>query len=274
MSSRNNNKRPARGRGRRRGGISLSLSDNSINNQVSTLRFRSIPFYVDQASSGTGGLTTANSQASVTATNSVNLDPFTIGGRFYLTASDFLEYRILKMRIRYCPSTSSSGVVSDPDGPETTETYAVRSFCWGIVEDPNATGLAFLTGVEAGLKLGRTSSPSSITMSDRQLRMWRYNSTVSTYASPPSGIDFRLVSPGCLKFFFSSTSTTASQRYGFILIDTVVQFRSPVANLVPVGRPVPLIREQREEVKSEEEKLDLNQSFYLLPKNKIQKQNK
>jgi hypothetical protein len=274
MSSRNNNKRPARGLNRRRRGI--SLSDNSINTHVSTLRFRSIPFYVDQASSGTGGLTTANSQASVTASNSVNLDPFTIGGRFYLTASDFLEYRIMKLRARYFPSVSDSGVVSDPDGPETTETYAQRSFCWGIVEDPNATGLAFLTGVEAGLKLGRTNKPSTITMADRQLRTWRYNSTVSTYASPPSGIDFRLVSPGCLKFFFSSTSTTAAQRYGFIILDTVVQFRSPVANLVPVGRPIALIRENqsREEVKSEEEKLDLNQSFYLLPKNKIQKQNK
>jgi hypothetical protein len=225
-----------------------SLSDKSLVNHVSVVRIRSIPFYVEQAASGTGGITTANSQVSLAGNTTVPLDPFAFGGRFYLMASDFQQYMITKIRFRYQPMVSGSGVVATVAGATTTPSYAERGFAWGCLMDPAIGSLNFLTGIEAGLKVARTSAPSTLVYSGGTLRQWRYcSSTITLPSTTP--IDLRLVSPLTLRLYFADTSTTAIQRYGFIMCDMVVAFRGCVANVVPIGIDRSLLKYQNHEEK-------------------------
>jgi len=222
--------------GKRRG-FSGSLSDNSLDKFVTTMRFRGIPFYVDQASSGTGGFTSANSGLTLTASNTVNIDPFNLGARISNVAADFQEYMIQKIRFKFCPANASSGADETVAGATTTPGYSMRTFAWGVLTDPGL-GTSFLNGVEAGFKIGRTTSPSTIMVNTPHLHQWRFISTVAAGAAPPTTIDYRMVAPVKLGFYFSDTSTTTTARYGFIQYDAIVKFRAPANNAVPIGSSI------------------------------------
>jgi hypothetical protein len=235
-------RRKKNGRGGKGAGRTGNLSDDSLLSYVTRIRVRGIPFYVDQATSGNGGITSAGSAASLTAATTAIIDPFMLGSRLYTLAADFQEYKIEEIRFRYIPFVSQSGVTNNPAGPVAggTATVAERVFAWGFHTDPAITASSFLLAVEAGYKIIRTCQPASLFISNQHLKQWRFVSTTTTAASPPSSIDERMVAPLQMSILWSDTSTTATQRYGCIMYDAVVAFRTPIANAVPIGVPRPI----------------------------------
>jgi len=172
-----------------------------------------------------------------------------MGARFYTVAAQFQEYLIESIRFKYCPANSSSGADETVAGATTTPGYSLRTFAWGVITDPAVTS-SFLNGVEAGLKIARTTSPSTLYVNTPHLHKWRFTSTTTTGASPPSSIDYRMIAPLKLLFYFSDTSTTTTARYGFIQYDAVVAFRGPLNNVVPIGLTISK-EETKEESKEE-----------------------
>lgn len=204
-----------------------------LNTRPVRVPLRGIPFVVNSGTSGTGGLVSANSGASLTNANSVPIDPFTLGGRCSALAADFLMYRIKWIRFVYNPYGSASGVAVTPAGLTTTPSYAERAFAWGCVDDSGISGsLSYQLLVEYGARVCRTSQLQSFTLRGGTLSQWRYTSTTS---ASPTAIDLRMIAPVKLWFYFADTSTTLSTSYGAITYDAVFEFRGAADNLQPIG---------------------------------------
>jgi len=235
--------RPRRRNGRNR--YSSPLSDNSCLTFVTRIRVRNVPFAIEQASSGNGGLTTMDSQVSLTANNRVPIDPFTIGGRAFLTASDFQMYKFEHLRFTYVPMVSRSGVTSNVAGPiaGSTATVAERLFSWGCGIDPAQTINSFLLMVSNGSKIVRTCDRAVLDFRGGDLNQWRWNSGTITSAST-TPIDQRMVAPLIMSVFFPDTSTTATQRYGLILCDAIIAFKGCAANVTPISLENPVTEEK------------------------------
>lgn len=223
---------------------------------VAFIRTRAIPFRVTQASSGTGGITTVDSGASVTAANSVTLDPFTMGGRFAAFATQFQEYRIARGVLTYIPDTSSNGLVDIVAGATTTPSYENRTFSIGLFRDVALGTITYSAILEAGGALGSTSRQKRIRVTPTK---WLWTSTTS---ASPTTIDLRMVAFGRIYFSFFNPSTTATASYGHIMFDLFVEFRGAIQSAAPVGIPnsstsppsTPLIEDEDEKAFTEVKK--------------------
>jgi hypothetical protein len=190
------------------------------------------PFAVASTTSGNAGFVTANSTNISNFVNTINLDPFTLSGRLELFAALFLEYRFKFLKVRYIPSgESDSGVVENDGAATTTPGYNSRAFCWGFVQDPAISTSGYGALVEFGGTINNVSRKSSLILRGGNINRWRY---VSTTTSSPSTIDLRMVAPVQLRWYFKNNSTAAAT-YGDIIVDCVVQFRSPSTNATPIG---------------------------------------
>jgi len=239
-------------------------NQGNLSSRVSTFPIRANPFRITQASSGTGGLTTVESNASLTAANSVVLDPYTIGGRLSLMANLFTEYRFTKLKLTYVPDdTTASGVIETAGGPTTTPSYANRSFAIGLATDPALSTLQFDSLVEMGGKISNTTRSVTLVAGGGALNRWRYTSTTAAYASATT-IDFRMVAPLKLYFAYFIASTTATASYGNIVMDATVQFRGSVDNAGVLGATLKV----SEPDEKDEEKIDLAASYVLMKKAK------
>jgi len=221
-----------------------NLSTGFLLSSVCTIRCRGVPFTLVQASSGNGGISTASSGASLTAANSVPLDPFTLGGRAATLSADFMQYRILELKLSYQPYVSYSGMISTTIGATTTPSSAERGFAWGVLDDPGISGtLGFNSLIEYGAQVNRTCQRATISLRGGTLSDWRF---ISTTTSSPTAIDLRMVAPVKLWMAFVDTSSTSTSTYGAIIYDAIFQFRGPAQNLLPIGNPLPSISEKPE----------------------------
>lgn len=158
-----------------------------------------------------------------------------MGTRIYELAGQFLQWRFRKLTLRYVPWTSASGVVSIPAGTSSTPSYSSRPFCWGVVFDPAILTLNYMTLRAYGGRFGQSDKSSSLSFSGNVLSKWLYTSTTVSIATPPSTIDYRMTSPGTLRWYFGDSSTTNTQTHGVIQYDAVVEFRFPSYNALPIG---------------------------------------
>jgi len=229
---------------------------------VTTFPFRGNPFRVTQTTSGTGGITSVESQASVSHVNSIALDPYTIGGRLNAMAALFTEYRFTRFKLTYVPDgTTSSGVLENVTGGTTSPTYAARSFAMGLATDPALSTLSFAQIIEMGGKPTNTTRGLSFNIKGGVLNTWRYTSTTLPYSSTTT-IDLRLVAPLKLYFAYFNSSTTAGASFGEILIDATVQFRGAVGIAQPIGSF------NFKEDEKKDENVDLVSSYILMKKPK------
>lgn len=196
-----------------------------------TFSCREVPLRVSQASSGTGGLTSVTSNGSYSAANSVNIDPYNVGGRMAEVSAVFTKYRIKRLRIRYLPDTTMSGVTDLVAGPSGSPNYVSRTFAWGFNRDPALSTLNYTQLIQMGGSVGNTAKPQTLTFVNND-PAWFFTSTT---ASSPTTIDLRLVAPLQLRFAYFNTSTTATASYGHLVFDMVVQFQGPIANSGPLG---------------------------------------
>lgn len=241
----------------KRRGQNLSSSVNAI----VSVPILDQPFTITSATSGTGGFTTLQGPGAVTATNSVNLDPFNLGARIFAIAGEFLMYRCKRLRIKFIPWTSSSGVVSTPAGATSTPSYLSRPFVWGFVQDPAISTLTYATLRSFGGVFGQSDRPSTLLLKGAALNRWLYVSTTVSSASPPSAIDLRMVDLGQLRWYFGDSSSTNTATHGVIEIDGLFEFRYPANNSSPIGVPLPsflpptVINKDKNEQKEEKQPL-------------------
>lgn len=206
--------------------------------QVVRERFRCVPFFVAQSSSGTGGLNSLNAIGTFSFASEAQLDPFAIGGRFGTVAGIWLKYRIRRMRITYEPSfETASGVGEIVSGGTSTPTYVSRAFCLGVNEDPAMVIPNSSYIVEMGGIVCNTSRRAVLDVVFRDPRWYYCSTTLST----PTNLDLRTSSPGELMFRWVSTSTTASYTYGHLVFDFDAEFTGPL----PASPPIGLLLEQK-----------------------------
>ncbi len=221
-------KRYNRGKGRfKRGGV----------NNLSCQRIRSVPFsvpsfYLEQASTGNGGFSTAGSAASITAQNGFAVDPFNLGGIVYQMAALYSRYRLKNCRITYIPFTTQSGVVSNVSGATASPNYGDRAFAVHYTEDPAFSSSNFISMLAAGGKVCNTSRRFTLGMSGNLASSWKYSSTTS---ASPTTIDLRDSSTGRVEIAFSDTSTTATARYGIFILSGVAEFEGLIDRAVVIG---------------------------------------
>jgi len=204
----------------------------SIPDTVVTAPFSVPSFYLDQASTGNGGFTTAVSASSFTAANGLSLDPFSIGGNVYQMASLFSYYRIRRLRLTYIPFSSSSGVASIPSGVSTTPSYTDRAFAIQFTGDPAFTNSSFTSILASTGKAFNTSRRGVLDVRGPLLGGWKYTTTT---ASTPLADDLRMACVGRLQIAFSDTSTTQTQRFGIFLLSGVADYRGILDRAVPIG---------------------------------------
>jgi len=180
--------------------------------------------YLGQVSSGVGAITANQSNRSLTGAISCELDPYTIGGRLYAIAFNFLQYRVRGGRLRYVPMMTSSGVSTLVAGPSTTPSYAVRDFVVKVYRDPRTAATSYSNGdlLMSGARACRTTQPFQISI-PRSSWLW----TSTSASSSISSIDYRQAAFGALVAQFRDTSTTASVLYGDLIFDLDVEFRYP-----------------------------------------------
>jgi len=179
-------------------------------------------------------LSSNESKLSLSSAGAAILDPFGIGGRLYQMASLFLHWRVRRMRLRYIPVCTQSGVIENAAGTVAggTAVVADRGFAWCVSNDPAFGTPSFANLVGFGGAVGNTSR-GSVVVAPRDNRWYFTSTTVST----PGAIDTRMATPYELYFQFDSTSSTANVQYGYIVIDATVEFRGPVFYSNPVGAP-------------------------------------
>lgn len=199
--------------------------------QMSTFRTRitGVPFRITQTTSGTGGLTTAESSATLSAANSAPLDPFTIGGRLLALGSNFQQYRVVRGKLTFVPDGTSTGLIEIVSGPTAAPTYAARPFAIGIFKDPALSTLTYTNIIDGGGKWGSTSKGKQLTIGPSP---WLWTST--TTASPTS-IDLRETAFGKLYFAYFNASTTASPSFGHLILQLDLEFKGVIFNAVPIG---------------------------------------
>jgi len=200
--------------------------------QSSMLRTRitGVPFRITQATSGTGGLTTAESNASLSASASTSLDPYLIGGRLNSLASQFEQYRIVRGRLIYVPDGTGTGILEIVGGSTATPGYAARPFAIGIFKDPALSTLTYTNIIDGGGKWGNTSRGKTLTIGPSK---WLWTSTTT---ASPSTIDLRETAFGKLYFSFFNTSTTAVTSFGHLILQIDVEFKGVIFSAVPIGR--------------------------------------
>ncbi len=220
-----------RGNFRRRGGrVGVSGRNNAVLNHVTRVTFRESPLVVAQTTSGTGCLsTTSSSLASLTATTSVTIDPFLIGGRVSKIAGEFAQWRPRFFKITYYPQLGVGGA-GDTAGASGTVSYYNRNFCIGFSSDPDIVPANFIGAVELGGQPRTTDRIFSVTAPRK--RQWYFCSTTS---SSPTTIDLRMVSPYQFYGFFSANSTANAFTYGTLVVDCVLEFRG-TSNATVLGR--------------------------------------
>jgi hypothetical protein len=229
-SKRRTTKRPGKRRGQT---ISSSI------NAVVTVPILDQPWTVTSGTSGTGGFTTLQGPGSLTSANTAEMNPFSLGARLYNLSGLFLEYKCTRMKLKYIPWTSSSGVVSTPTGATATPSYLSRPFVWGFVQDPAISTLTYATLRSFGGVFGQTDRPSTLVLKGSALNRWLYVSTTATNASPPSAIDYRMSVLGQLRWYFGDSSSVSGATHGVIEIDATYQFRYPAALSLAIGASLP-----------------------------------
>jgi hypothetical protein len=192
-------------------------------------RIVGVPFRVTQATSGTGGLTTVESQTSSSAASSVALDPFTIGGRLLLLGNNFQYYRVVRGRLTYVPDGSSNGLPEIVSGATAAPTYAARPFAIGIFDDPALSTITYNSILDGGGRYGNTTKGKTMSIGPSD---WLWTST--TGASPTT-IDLRMTSFGKLYFAFFNASTTATVSFGHLIIQLDVEFKGVIYNAAALG---------------------------------------
>ncbi len=222
------NKRKQRNSSNSSRGVTSAL----LSSHTTIVPFRGAPFEVTQATSGTGGFTSLNSNGSYTAVNSINIDPFNLGARLAMVADNFLEYRFKWIRFKYMPWGSASGVQSTQTGSTASPTYATRPFCWGVIDDVAIGTLSYGGLIEYGGVVGTTTRPCSLFLRGGSLNRWRFTSTTS---ASPTNIDLRMVAPFQLRWYFGDGSSTAVSTYGTIMYECVIQFRGAANNAAVIG---------------------------------------
>ena len=221
-------RRPRRRNGGGRGIPSLS----ALTQRVVRVPFRGIPYNITQASSGTGGFSSVASLSSVTAANTVLIDPFSIGGRFADVAICFTRWRIRSIKAEYVPAyTTASGVVDLPGGASATANYISRPFVWGLISDPAFNAGTYYAMVEAGGVTGNTSRYSQCVARVRDPRWYFGTST----AASPTAIDQRMIAPFMLVWRFQSSSTTTTATYGNVILSFEAEFCGPALETAQVG---------------------------------------
>jgi len=225
---------------------------NNLQSQIVRSSFQDASFFLQQVSSGTGTLTTLNSGASLTAVSQVNLDPFNIGGRFNVFASQFTKYRIRRMVVRYVPSlTTSSGVEETVTGGSSAPVYGSRGFCWTLALDPFLSLPTSGAILEYGGRACNTARFSSLAVTIRD-PTWYYTSTTS---ASPTSIDLRMSCPLQLISRFVSTSTTSTMTFGHVILNFIAEFQGPIATQTTIGLQV--LPEQRSESKEDSDDLHI-----------------
>jgi len=221
-------------------------SSSTFCNNITSVNFRTPSFYLDQASSGTGGFTSAGSPTSITAQNGIIIDPFQIGGQIYRFAALFLKYRLRRLRVRYIPFSAVSGVQSIVAGSTTAPSYASRPFSLGFIYDPGFGASNYLGLVISGGQECQTSKSTFIDMSGPNLGKWRYTSNTTGTA-----IDYRQMAASELKVYFADTSTTTTQRFGVFFFEGSADFQYQTDYSVPIGATLSI---KSTEPESEEKK--------------------
>jgi hypothetical protein len=224
------------------------------------MSFRQVAFNVTQATSGVGLLTGHVWQSGLTAATNVIFDPFEASGRFYIMGSNWSQWRLKRASARYVPIVSGSGVVGTPAGGTTTPTYAVREFAFGFTGDPGYGPNNYDSILSIGGRTCSTSRGFTYNLSQAS-RKWLYTTAVAS----PDADELRITACGqfCASFF--DTSTTAAATYGVIILDYTVQFRNPVNNSVPVGRPL-LVSHESSDADDEKSDDDSKSSEYIIVK--------
>jgi hypothetical protein len=226
-------RKPRKGKRQAAAGQVPRNMSRTLQDFVTRVPFRNIPFYIEQASSGTGVLTSANSLGSFTASNTAPINPFNLGARVATLAADFVMYRFESIRIKYVPFVTESGVVSTPAPATTNPSYAERAFAMGVVQDTPFVSLSFQSLVEFGADVFTTCRPATVcSLTAGPLTRWMFTSAT---ASSPSNVDLRWTAPLRLLGYFADTSTTSAARYGCLIVEGILQFRGPVNNVAPVG---------------------------------------
>lgn len=206
--------------------------------QVVTQKFIEQPFSVEQASSGTGGISSSggSSGTSLTAVSSVKIDPFSIGGRLAYTAGMWLQYKLNYLELEFLPDASCTGYLENIAGGTTTPVMINRDFAWALLRDPAAVNAYSYTDLlVSGGDYGTTTRKHKLRIGSSP---WLFTSTTSSY-SIATTIDFRQAAPAILRFAFRQASTTGTQRYGLIICRASVSFRGPLVNTTVIGLSAP-----------------------------------
>ncbi len=232
--------------GRRSGGLQAQ-------NARTTETIIGIPFLIQQTTSGNGVFSSYETPLSLTANSSVVLDPFNLGGRLATVAELYNEYNVLGGYAEFMPHGSTSGVVgSGVATGTTTPTYAPRSFALGINADPAFTSTTFIGVLQAGGKDCNTTRRARIPFPAACCNKWRW---VTTTASSPGSIDYRMTAFGVIMGRFFDNSTTTTLTYGSIVLRMRVAFRGPAQIAAQIGRELSAterVAPDSEEIKSDE----------------------
>lgn len=188
-------------------------------------------FFVGQASSGTGGITTDDSLVSMTGANVTDLTPFVIGGRVDGIAAYFQQYRVRRGAIRFHPWSTISGLTTTVTGSTTTPSFSLRDFAVMVFKDPltRSTNYTYQSLLDSGGLAARTSQPFTLKLPKSD---WLWTTLQN---ASPNIIDLRLVAFGCLQVAFRDTSTTASANYGNLTVDLDLDYRFPIKSTPPIG---------------------------------------
>jgi len=205
----------------------------NIQSTVVKLPFKQVAFAVSQATSGNGCLTQLDWGIALAASNTAEFDPYNAGARFKIVASQYQQYRLTSIRATYTPLVNRSGLIDIVAGSTTTPTYANRSFALCMYSDPAVSTTSFASIVETGGSVFNVGQPKSVVFRSFQKGWLWVSSTLTT--GNQTGIDYRLCAAGEIAAAFSSTSTTATQNYGFITLDYTCMFRYPLNNAAPIG---------------------------------------
>jgi len=221
MSFKSKQNKTKNGRRRNGGGAVVRISGQTLS------------FNIQQTTGGNGGFSDQESKGPSSASNTVVINPFNIGGRLYYFASLFDEWKLHKISVHYEPYIGPTGSPSTPSGAQNSGGLLNRAVAMCFVGDPATAITGYNACVAAGGVQFRTCERRTLLSRGFEVGNWLYTSTSTPTAI--TAMDYRQTSPGNLCMAFQDNSTTNNTTYGGITIRWTVSFRSPLTYGNPLG---------------------------------------
>jgi len=197
---------------------------------VSNLKFSQIPLTIVSGTTLNPASIMLNDGDFQISANTIKMQPVSLGGRFLAMATLFQKWRIKRMRWRYVPSASMSGVLESTTA--ASPTYNVCQLVMGVVRDPGLNvGLTFGQAVDTGAKPFSSVRPATYNLKPTG---WLY--TADQFPTTVS-IQDRFSSAGIF-YVYSDAQLPNNITLGELYLEGEVQFSYPVPILNDARLPL------------------------------------